>query len=163
METLTQGDSMQITSLSRRSDIALLLLRVTVGVVFIGHGAQKMFGAFGGRGLDGVAAAMAGLGLRPGMFFAVLGGVLEFGGGLLLLVGLLTPLAGLLLSSVMVMAIALVTGENGFIVLGGVGYEFNLVLIAACLALVLIGPGRLSLDHQLGLGDRLRHIRASRS
>lgn len=163
MRSITQGESMQVTSLSDRSDVALLLLRATVGVVFVAHGAQKLFGAFGGPGLDGIAGAMAGYGLRPGMFFAVLSGVVEFGGGLLLLVGLLTPLVALLLSGVMVMAIAMVTGAQGFIVLGGVGYEYNLVLIAAAVALVLTGPGRLSLDHQLGLVNRVGRRRAHHS
>ncbi|MGQ0773044.1 MAG: DoxX family protein [Pseudonocardiales bacterium] len=163
METMTPGGSVPVTSLFRRSDVALLLLRATIGVVFIAHGAQKLFGAFGGRGLDGVANTMAGLGLKPGMFFAVLSGVLEFGGGLLLVVGLFTSLVGLLLSGVMVMAIALVTGANGFIVPGGVGYEFNVVLIAAALTLVLAGPGQLSLDHRLGLADRIRQMRTKRS
>lgn len=143
-----------------RRDIALLLLRVVVGVVFVAHGTQKVFGVFGGQ-LDAVADAMAGYGLEPGMFFAILGGALEIGGGLLLLVGLLTPLAGLILAGVMAMAIALVTGSNGFITVGGVGYEYNLVLIAVALALAIAGPGRLSLDHRLGL-DRATGGRAAR-
>src|SRR3712207_2500744 len=98
METSFQGEN----KLFRRSDVALLLLRAMIGVVFIAHGSQKLFGAFGGGGLDATANAMAGYGLRPGMFFAVLSGVSEFGGGLLLLVGLLTPLAGLIITGVMV-------------------------------------------------------------
>jgi putative oxidoreductase len=148
-----------------RHDIALLLLRVMIGVVFIVHGAQKLFGMFGGRGLDAAAASMAGSGLEPGMFFAVLASVLEFGGGLLLVIGLLTPLVGLLLAAEMVVAIIVVTGKNGFVVPGGLGYEFNLVLIAVTLALAIAGPGRLSLDYRLGLdrlsGGRAREARQS--
>lgn len=141
--------------LSRRLDIALLLLRAMIGVVFITHGSQKLFGAFGGGGLDAAANAMAGFGLKPGRFFAVLAGISEFSGGLLLLVGLLTPLAGLIITGVMIVAIAVSTGERGFIVLGGLGYEYNLVLIAIALALVLAGPGRLSIDSQLGLDQNI--------
>ncbi|MGH3718161.1 MAG: DoxX family protein [Pseudonocardiaceae bacterium] len=151
MGPVAQGENQRIFSLVRGSDVALLLLRAMIGVVFIAHGAQKLFGVFGGSGLEAMAHFMAGLGLRPGMFFAVLGGLAEFGGGLLLLVGLLTPLAGLIITGNMVVAIALVSGHDGFIARGGVGYEYNLVLIAIALALVIAGPGRLSLDRRLGL------------
>jgi len=163
---MIQERDRQVGSLFRRSDVVLLLLRATIGVVFVAHGAQKLFGAFGGQ-LDGVATAMGGYGLKPGMFFAVLGGISEFAGGLLLLVGLLTPLAGMVIVGVMVMAIAVSTGQDGFIVLGGVGYEYNLVLIAIALALIIAGPGRLSLDHQFGLdravAERVRRLRSDRS
>ncbi len=167
MDTVTQRDDKRVGLLSRRSDVVLLLLRAVIGVVFVAHGAQKLFGAFGGRGLDAVANVMAGYGLKPGMFFAVLCGIAEFGGGLLLLAGLLTPLAGLVIIGVMVVAIVVSTGQDGFIVPGGVGYEYNLVLIAVALALVIAGPGRWSLDHRLGL-DRfviggIRPLRSRRS
>lgn len=165
METMARGEDKRVGLLFRRSDVALLLLRAMIGVVFIAHGAQKLFGAFGGGGLDAAAKAMAGYGLKPGMFFAVLAGISEFGGGLLLLVGLLTPLAGLIITGVMVVAIAVSTGQKGFIVIGGLGYEYNLVLIAIALALVIAGPGRLSLDRQLGLeqavADRVRRSRTN--
>jgi putative oxidoreductase len=130
-----------------RHDVALLLLRVVIGAVFVAHGAQKLFGGQ----LDTVANAMVGYGLEPGMVFAVLAGVLELGGGLLLLVGLLTPLAGLVIAGVMVVAIATVTAPKGFIAPPGVGYEYNLMVIAVALTLVIDGPGRLSLDHWFGL------------
>jgi putative oxidoreductase len=148
---------------TNRYDIALLLLRAIVGAVFVAHGAQKLFSMFGGQGLDAVAASMAASGLEPGMFFAVLAGVLEFGGGLLLLVGLLTPFAALILVGIMIVAIATVTGPSGFVVVGGVGYEFNLVLMVASIALAIAGAGRLSLDHWFGLdlvtGKRARQWR----
>lgn len=165
METMARGEDKRVGLLFHRSDVALLLLRAMIGVVFIAHGAQKLFGAFGGGGLDAAAKAMAGYGLEPGMFFAVLAGTAEFGGGLLLIVGLLTPLAGLIITGLMVVAIAVSTGQKGFIVIGGLGYEYNLVLIAIALALVIAGPGRLSLDHQLGLeqavADRVRRSRTN--
>ena len=154
MEAITQGENKQVGLPFRGSDVASLLLRVMIGVVFIAHGTQKLFGAFGG-GLDATADAMAGYGLRPGMFFAVLGGISEFTGGLLLLVGLLTPLAGLIITGVMVVAIAVSSGHNGFIALGRLGYEYNLVLIAIALALAIAGPGQLSLDRQLGVDQAL--------
>jgi len=165
METIAQGKDTQPGSLFRRSDVASLQLRAVIGVVFTAHGAQKLFGAFGGGGLDAAANAMAGNGLKPGMFFAVLGGISEFGGGLLLLFGLLTPLARLIITGVMVLAITVSSGQNGFIALDRLGYEYNLVLIAIALALVIAGPGRLSLDHQLGLdqavADRVRRSRTT--
>ncbi|MGH3815461.1 MAG: DoxX family protein [Pseudonocardiaceae bacterium] len=167
METMAQGENKRVVGvLFRRPDVAFLLLRIMIGVVFIAHGGQKLFGTFGGRGLDATANIMAGNGLKPGMFFAVLGGISEFGGGLLLLVGLLTPLAGLVITGVMVVAIAVSSGQRGFIALGGdLGYEYNLVLIAIALALVIAGPGQLSLDRQLGLDrilvDRFRRSRTN--
>ncbi|MDQ3763899.1 MAG: DoxX family protein [Actinomycetota bacterium] len=163
METIAQREDTRTGSFFRRFDIASLLLRAMIGVVFITHGAQKLFGAFGGVGLDATANAMAGMGLRPGMFFTVLAGILEFGGGLLLLVGLLTPLAGLIITGVMIVAIAVASGQNGFIAQDSLGYEYNLVLIAIALALVIAGPGRLSLDHQLGLSQAVANrVRRSR-
>jgi len=166
MDTVTQGVNERVGLRLRGLEVALLLLRAMIGVVFIAHGSQKLFGAFGGGGLEKTAKAMTGFGLEPGMFFAVLAGILEFGGGLLLLVGLLTPLAGLIITGLMVVAIAVSTGQKGFIAIGGLGYEYNLVLISIALALVIAGAGRLSLDHQLGLdraiADRLRRSQENR-
>jgi len=160
----TKGADMQATAdTTTRFDIAALLLRAAIAAIFITHGAQKLFGVFGGGGLDATAQGMAGNGLKPGMFFAVLAGVTELGGGLLLLVGLLTPLAGLALAAVMVMAIITVTWPLGFVGARGAGYEYNLLLTVVALALAVAGPGRLSLDHRLGLdgsaGERIRRIR----
>lgn len=140
----------ETAALNDRRDVALLLLRVAIGTVFLAHGAQTLFGAFGGIGIAGTAQSMAETGLLPGVFFAVLAGLTEFGGGLFLLVGLLTPLAGLAIAGVMTVAIITVTGPNGFFS-QDLGYEFNMVLIAVALALAIAGPGRLSLDHLLGL------------
>jgi putative oxidoreductase len=134
----------------QRRDLALLLIRVVLGIVFIAHGAQKLFGVFGGPGLAGTAEAWAGLGLQPAMLFALLGGIAEFGGGLLMLVGLLTPVASLAIVGMMVGAITLVTAGKGFFIQNQ-GYEYNLVLIVLAVAVAIAGPGRLSLDHGLGL------------
>jgi putative oxidoreductase len=155
METLALGEKKRAGSLFHRFDIASLVLRAMIGVVFIAHGAQKLFGAFNGGGLHETANAMAEYGLRPGMFFAVLGGIIEFGGGLLLLVGLLTPVAGVIIICNMIVAIAVSSGRNGFVVPGRLGYEYNLVLIAIAFALTIIGGGRLSLDHGLGVDETI--------
>jgi putative oxidoreductase len=94
--------------------------------------------------------------------FALISGIAEFGGGLLMLTGLLTPVAALAIVGMMIGAIALVTGGKGFFIQNE-GYEYNLVLIAAAVAVAIAGPGRLSLDYGLGLpwakADRGRTLR----
>jgi putative oxidoreductase len=126
-------------------DLALLVLRVVVGAFFMGHGAQKLFGAFGGHGLAGTAAFMESLGMKPGRLHASASGWAEFGGGLLLVLGLATPLGAALIIAVMVTAILTVHAKNGPWVTNS-GYEYNVVLIAACVALAGVGPGDWSLD-----------------
>ncbi|MGO9499379.1 MAG: DoxX family protein [Solirubrobacteraceae bacterium] len=126
-----------------------LLLRVTVGALFIGHGTQKLFGWFGGHGLDATANMFDSLGMRPGNRNAIAAGVAEAGGGAALAAGFATPLAAATLTSVMLTAIHRVHLKNGPWLTNG-GYEYNVVLIAAVLALAEVGPGELSLDHALG-------------
>lgn len=135
-------------------DLALLTMRALLGVVFVAHGAQKLFGAFGGEGLKAQADMMVELGVEPGMLFAVLVAASELGGGLLLLVGLLTPLGAAAITGVMVGAIATVNGANGFFIQDS-GYEYNLLLIAIAVVLLAFGPGRYSIDHRLGLSRPL--------
>jgi putative oxidoreductase len=126
-----------------------LKLRLTVGGFFIGHGTQKLFGWFGGGGLDQTAASFEKLGLRPGRRNAIAAGMAEAGGGALLAAGLATPLAGSALIATMLTAIRTVHGKNGPWLSNG-GYEYNVVLIAAVFALVEAGPGCLSLDAARG-------------
>ena len=126
-----------------------LLLRVTVGGLFVGHGTQKLFGWFGGHGLDATANMFDSIGMRPGNRNAIAAGVAEAGGGAALAAGFATPLAAATLTSVMLTAINRVHLKNGPWVTNG-GYEYNAVLIAAVLALAEVGPGELSLDHALG-------------
>jgi putative oxidoreductase len=126
-----------------------LLLRVTVGALFVGHGTQKLFGWFGGHGLDATANMFDSLGMRPGNRNAIAAGVAEAGGGAALAAGFATPLAAATLTSVMLTAIHRVHLKNGPWLTNG-GYEYNVVLIAAVLALAEVGPGELSLDHALG-------------
>lgn len=131
-------------------DLALLVLRLVLGGVFIAHGAQKLFGWFGGPGLKGTAGFFDQLGIKPGSTMALLAGLAEFGGGLLVLVGLLTPVAALALIAVMLTAILRVHLANGFFNTSG-GYEFNLTLIAVAVALLIAGAGAYSLDGALGI------------
>ncbi|MBV8219805.1 MAG: DoxX family protein [Solirubrobacterales bacterium] len=129
--------------------IGRLLLRLTVGSLFFGHGTQKLFGLFGGHGLDATANMFESLGMRPGRRNAIAAGVAEAGGGAALAAGFATPLAAATLTSVMLTAINRVHLKNGPWVTNG-GYEYNAVLIAAVIALTEVGPGDLSLDHALG-------------
>jgi putative oxidoreductase len=129
--------------------IGRLLLRLVVGGLFIGHGTQKLLGWFGGHGLDATAQGFEQLGLRPGRRNAIAAGGAEAGGGALLAVGLATPLAASVLIATMLTAIYRVHAKNGPWASDG-GYEYNLVLIAAVLALAELGPGELSLDAARG-------------
>lgn len=131
----------------------LLVLRTVVGGLFAGHGAQKLFGSFGGGGVSGTAEAFESMGLRPGKAAASFAGAAEFGGGVLLATGLLTPLAAAATSGSMVGAIAAVHAPHGPWVAEG-GWEYNAVLIAAATTLSLAGPGALSLDRALGIERR---------
>jgi putative oxidoreductase len=129
--------------------IGRLLLRTTVGGFFIGHGTQKLFGWFGGSGLDGTAEGFEKLGLRPAKANAVAAGLAEAGGGALMVAGLETPLAAAALTATMLTAIRTVHFKNGPWAADG-GYEYNVVMIAAALAIAEVGPGPLSLDAARG-------------
>lgn len=131
-------------------NLALLVLRLVVGLLFVGHGAQKLFGVFGGAGIDGTAATFDKIGLRPAQVHATAAGCAELGGGLLLALGLLTPLAAATITAVMVTAVVTVHARNG-VWNTEKGFEYNLVLIAAVFAIVGAGPGAWSLDNALGL------------
>ena len=127
-----------------------LIARLTIGGLFVGHGTQKLFGWFGGRGPDATAQTMEKLELRPGRRHALAAGVSESAGGALLAVGALTPVAAAMLSGTMFTAIRKVHFQKGLWNSGG-GYEYNLTLIAALAALVEVGPGSPSLDDRFGI------------
>jgi putative oxidoreductase len=129
-------------------DLALFALRAVVGLLFMGHGAQKLFGSFGGHGLDGTGQFFESLGLRPGRRHATFAGASEMAGGALLALGLFTPLAAAAIIGVMAVAVLTVHGPKGPWVTEG-GYEYNAVLIAAMLALAESGPGKPSVDAAL--------------
>jgi putative oxidoreductase len=125
--------------------LGLLLIRLVIGILFIGHGAQKLFGWFGGYGPKGTGGWMESVGIKPGVAMAVLAGLMELLGGLLLAAGLFTPLAAVLITLTMLGAIIKVHGKNGIWVTAN-GYEYPLVLIAVAIGIALIGPGAYSLD-----------------
>jgi putative oxidoreductase len=131
------------------ADLALLILRVVVGLIVAAHGAQKLFGWFGGVGLRGFTGWMGMMGLRPPIVWSVVGGSAEFGGGLLLALGLLSPLGSLGVLAAMTTAIALAHwprfwgSDNGM--------EYPLTNAVAAAAVGLAGPGAYSLDAALGI------------
>ncbi|WP_336087862.1 DoxX family protein [Nocardia sp. SSK8] len=126
------------------SDIGLLVLRVGFGGLFAAHGAQKLFGWWGGQGWRATVDGFTGMGYNPGEIFGTLAGLTEFAGGLALLLGLLTPLAAAAVLGTMVNAIN-VTFSGGL--LTGQGYEMALLFAIPAITLAFTGPGRLSLDH----------------
>lgn len=129
--------------------IGRLLLRLVVGSLFVGHGTQKLFGWFGGGGLDATASSFEQLGLRPGRRNAIVACTAEAGGGAAFALGLATPLSAGALTATMLTAIHRVHWKNGPWAANG-GYELNAVLIAAAIALAEAGPGELSIDAALG-------------
>jgi putative oxidoreductase len=131
----------------------LLLLRIVIGLTIFGHGAQKLFGWWGGPGPAGTRGWLGSMGFRmPGLLALMVG--LSEASGLLLALGFLTPLASLLITSAMFVAIVSVHWSKGFWLANG-GYEFNLALIAGAVTLAATGPGRYSIDHALGWDDNL--------
>jgi putative oxidoreductase len=131
-------------------EIVLLGLRLVVGLGFAAHGAQKLFGLFGGHGIEGTAGFFEQIGLRPGRLHARAAGTAELFGGLLIALGLVTPFAAAALIAVMTAAVLTVHLKNGFFNTGN-GYEYNLVLVAALFALAGIGAGDWSLDSALDI------------
>lgn len=127
------------------ADLGLLIIRLVVGLIFLAHGAQKLFGWFGGYGIKGTGGWFESIGVKPGATMAVLAGLSEFGGGLLFALGLVTPLAALLIIITMLVAIAKVHGTNGLWATAN-GYELNLLYIVIVLGVALIGAGSYSID-----------------
>ncbi|WP_445775691.1 DoxX family protein [Shewanella sp.] len=125
-----------------------LALRVPVGIIFMAHGAQKLFGWFGGYGLEGTGQWMASIGMEPGVLMAFMAGSAELFGGLFILLGLLTRPAAVVLAFTMVVAIASVHLSNGLFMSNN-GYEFALALLAASVSLALSGSGKVALDNAL--------------
>ncbi|MFD3542658.1 DoxX family membrane protein [Streptomyces sp. NPDC058662] len=136
-----------MTRINRR-DLALLALRTGTGAVLMAHGTQKLFGWFGGAGLEKTAAAMEQMGYRPGRPSAVAAGMGEAGGGALLILGLATPAAGAAAAGAMAGAVA-VHAPAGFFAQGG-GFEYPAFLGFTAAAIGLAGAGRYALDHATG-------------
>jgi putative oxidoreductase len=130
--------------------LGLLVLRLIVGLTLAAHGAQKVFGWWGGPGINAWTAGVAKMRIRPAVPFAWLAALAELGGGLLFALGFLSPLGSLAIIATMLVAIATVHWPNGFWNAKR-GYEFNLSLIAAAVAIGLGGPGTYSVDQAIGL------------
>ncbi|MGF9700127.1 DoxX family protein [Paenibacillus sp. MABNR03] len=126
-------------------DVGLLLIRLVIGLSFMAHGAQKLFGWFGGYGIKGTGGWFESMGMKRGALVALLAGLAEFGGGLLLALGLLTPVGGILIALTMVIAIVKVHGANGYWSTQN-GFEYNLAILAVGVALALTGGGQYALD-----------------
>ncbi|MCK8678296.1 DoxX family protein [Streptomyces lichenis] len=131
-----------------RRDLGLLALRAGAGAVLVAHGTQKLFGWFGGGGLEGTGKAMEAMGYHPGRQSALAAGLGEAGGGALLALGLGTPVAGAAAAGAMAGAVA-VHAPNGFFAQSG-GFEYPAFLGFSAAALGVTGAGRLSLDHLTG-------------
>src|SRR4029453_16907874 len=130
--------------------VGLLILRLVIGLGLATHGAQKLFGWFGGYGIAGTGQFLEGLGFRPGRLHAVQAGLGEGFGGLFLAAGFLTPVAAAAVVAVMLVAAVSVHLKAGYFAHTG-GYEYTLVLAAAALTLAFTGPGAISLDQALGI------------
>lgn len=131
-------------------DSGLLLARMVIGLLFAAHGAQKLFGWFGGYGLAGTGGFFESLGFRPGRFFAAAAGFTELTGGLLLALGLLGPLGPAMIIAVMIVAMATVHWQHGLFSQNN-GIELPLIYSAAAAAIAFVGNGAYSLDAALGL------------
>ncbi|MEV0286947.1 MULTISPECIES: DoxX family protein [unclassified Kribbella] len=131
-------------------DVGLLLVRLGVGAVLAPHGLQKLFGWFGGPGVGGTAQYLRGHGFRPAKLHAIAAGLSEFGGGLLVALGLLTPLGAAVMAGTMIVAMASVAGKRGFFANTG-GIEFPLALCLGALAVAFTGPGDISVDALFGI------------
>ncbi len=136
-----------------RRDLGLLALRLGTATVLVAHGSQKLFGWFGGAGIDGTAKGMEAMGYHPGRQSAIAAGLGETGGGVLLALGLATPAAGAAAAGAMAGAVA-VHAPAGFFAQEG-GFEYPAFLGFTAATVGLAGPGRYSLDHASGhLFDR---------
>jgi len=130
-------------------DIGLLLLRLAVGLTIAAHGAQMLFGWFGGRGLEKTGQLFGMLGFQPGRRYALMAALAEIGGGVLLASGYVTPLSAAIIFAVMIVAAFSAHIKQGFVIESG-GFEYTFVLSVAALTLAFTGPGSLSLDAILG-------------
>ena len=129
-------------------EFALLILRLVIGLLFMGHGLQKLFGWFGGHGLEGTSGFFESLNVHPAKAWAVIAGLSEALGGLGLFLGFLTPIAAAAIIGVMLMAIIKVHWQNGLWVTNN-GMEYTLVNIAIAAVLGLARPGAYALDTML--------------
>lgn len=142
--TLVRLRSRTATYDNLSADVGLLVIRVVFGGVLAGHGAQKLFGWFGGPGWDANNASFEAMDYNPGVVFGPLAGLAELVGGLMLLLGLLSPLAAAIVLGTMINVIVQMFSGGLF---SGTGYEMGLLWAAVAVAVAFTGPGRFSLDH----------------
>lgn len=147
------GTSLIQRMLTTEGSLAPLALRIPVGIIFAAHGAQKLFGAFGGYGLEGTGQFFESIGLTPGYLMALLAGGAEFLGGLALILGLLVRPSALVLAFTMLIAIVTVHLDKGLFMANN-GYEFGLALLAVSIALVFSGAGSFSVDQALSRSSK---------
>jgi putative oxidoreductase len=147
------GTSVIQRVLTTKASLAPLALRIPVGIIFAAHGAQKLFGAFGGYGLEGTGQFFESIGLTPGYLMALLAGGAEFLGGLALILGLLVRPSALVLAFTMLIAIVTVHLDKGLFMANN-GYEFGLALLAISVALVFSGAGSFSVDRTLSRSSK---------
>lgn len=131
------------------SPLAVPMIRVTAGLLLLPHGCQKLFGWFGGKGLQGTAAYFTSAGFEPGYFWAVLVALTEVGGGLCLAVGLLTRPAAAAIAVFMAVAVFDAHWSNGFFWINR-GFEYPLMWGIVAFAFVILGGGRYSIDAAIG-------------
>lgn len=142
------------------SDASIVILRIALAITFVAHGSQKLFGAFGGGGISGTAEYMASVGANPGMLSAIVAGVVEFGGGIAVGLGLAVRPACLALAMDMVGAVILTNWQNGFFAeKASGGWELNLIVFSAALSVALTGAGRISIDSLIA--QRVRRYRSA--
>jgi putative oxidoreductase len=134
--------------ITSNAGLEALILRIPIGLILAAHGSQKLFGWFGGFGLDGTGEFMASIGLHPGFLMALLAGIAEFYGGIFLMLGLLTRIAAGVSALTMLIAFAVVHLSNGFF-LTSHGIEYALALLSATSALTVMGGGPYALDNYL--------------
>ncbi len=134
--------------LTSNAGYGITLVRVVTGLVFAMHGSQKLFGMFGGGGIDGTAQFMTSLGLEPAALMALLAGSAEFFGGVFLILGLFTRFSAISTAIVSIVALLTVHINNGFFMSNG-GFEFILVLLVNSVALIVSGSGKLSIDNKI--------------
>ena len=129
-------------------DWAILVLRFGLGFMFVAHGLQMAFGLFGGPGVGGFSQMLSGMGFRPAMFWSYLAAYTTLIGGLCVLVGFLTRLAAFSLLVFMTVAVVKVHMQKGFFITAG-GFEYNFVIMIVCIALLITGAGKYSINNKL--------------
>lgn len=132
----------------RMMDVSLLIIRLAIGIVFVAHGLQKVFGMFGGAGIEGFAGTMEALGFSQPLVWAWLIGLGELVGGIFLILGILPRLSSAVIAAIMVGAIVTIHGQNGYFAKGG-GIEYQLFIIMVCLPVMLSGGGKFSVFDKL--------------